>query len=134
MPNNNILSQKHHLLTAKQLIKKNKIIAIIIISSISLFVIAWTIILSLESSRVSHVHYDTLAEERITNNGRTATKLFNSYLQFCFQELDSYKDALDKIDNETLSNEAEIIAYTNKKSIDTYVDNIGILYDGKAYF
>ena len=127
-------NKKNHLLTTKQRIKRDKIRAGFIIAAFSILIITMSGILSFESNRVNTYHSDSLAEERAANNGKTAVDTLTSYIKFGFQELETYRSMLDKITPYDLNTEEKIIDSTNKMDIDSFLQDMGLLYNGNIYF
>lgn len=134
MSNNIIFQKKHSFLTNRQRLKRNNHLAIIISSLIAIFILAVSAIITVESTRLNHFYYDTLAEERIINNGKTTQTLFTNYIKFYFQELRSYKSVFDDMNDEDLNTEEKVIQATKSHNMDTYLNDIGIIFNNAAYF
>ena len=134
MSDNIIFQKKHSFLTNRQRLKRNNFLAIIISSLITIFILAISAIITFESTRLNHFYYDALAEERIINNGKTTETLFSNYIKFYFQELRSYKSVFDDMNDEDLNTEEKVIQATKSNSMDSYLNDIGLIYNNHAYF
>ncbi|MCR5231567.1 MAG: GGDEF domain-containing phosphodiesterase [Acholeplasmatales bacterium] len=134
MAENIVFQKKHRFLTNLQKLKRNNIIAIIISLLITIFVASLTVVIAIESNRLNNYYYDALAEERIINNGKTTYTLFSNYMKFYFQELRGYKSVLDDMEDSDLDTEEKVINVTKSHSMDTYLNDIGIIFNNAAYF
>lgn len=130
------LFKKNKVLTVKQEAKKSRSMAAILISIFILVSLTFIGVVTFENTRVREYYITDLAVTRIINSGSYTYKILNANLDFYFQELETFQSELDDEDLNTLDSvdEEKIKKAVEELNFKTLLDDIGILYNSKAYF
>ena len=132
-----LFQRQHKLLTTNQRLKqvKSKFLAFLII--FSSIIIAIIIVFAIEFNRVSHLTYDSIAEERIKNTGYQRSSLVNYYLKNSFLDMETFTTIVDNADI-TDSNgdivDEKLYQLLDNKNVPRSIEDSGIIYNGKAIF
>ena len=130
------LFKKNKALTVKQEAKKSRSMAAILISIFIFVSLTFIGVVTFENIRVREYYITDLAVTRIINSGSYTYKILNANLDFYFQELETFQSELDDEDLNTLDSvdEEKIKKAVEELNFNTLLDDIGILYNSKAYF